>query len=68
MSTMRTGMLAAQAGFRLPLQVLQSAAGFYLGTCDQEGPVSRESAEYFASERQAVQAMASGHWTQRPHP
>ena len=34
------------AGKHLPLEVLHSAAGHYIGTRDIEGPVSRESAEY----------------------
>ena len=31
------------AGKYLPLEVLHSAAGHYIGTRDHEGPVSRES-------------------------
>lgn len=52
----------------LELQVLQSAAGFYLGTFCEEGPFTRESVEYFASRQSAEQALASGHWSQRPEP
>lgn len=38
------GLLALEyCGKRLPLQVLQSAAGFYIGTMDDDGPCSRES-------------------------
>ena len=63
------GKLAAQAGYRLPLEVLKSAAGFYLGTASKDlGPVSRESAEYFPTQELAEQAMGSGQWTQREHP
>ena len=36
----------ACVGKRLPLQVLCSAAGHYIGTADAEGPVSRESANF----------------------
>jgi hypothetical protein len=32
-------------GERLPLQVLKSQAGYYLGTKDDKGPFSRESQE-----------------------
>ncbi len=44
------GQLAlTYCGKFLPLEVLQSAAGHYIGTRDTEGPVSRESREYFRS-------------------
>lgn len=64
------GKLAHEyCGVKLPLQVLQSAAGFYLGTIDpNEGPVSRESEEYFPSQKAAEAAMTSGEWTQRHQP
>lgn len=67
-----TGKLAFESlGVRLPLQVLQSAAGFYIGTFDDEGPVSRESLEYFGTREQAEKAFATGDeaggWTQRDH-
>lgn len=61
------GQLAAQFGYRLSLQVLQSTNGFYLGTEDDGGPVSRESVEYFPSADAANQALVSGQWTQRDH-
>ena len=62
-----TGHLAyRELGLTLPVGVLCSAAGFYLGTSDETGfPVSRESAEYFNTHDQAEQALASGNWTQR---
>jgi hypothetical protein len=56
------------AGTRLPLQVCRSAAGYYLGTVDDEGPVSRESVEYFPTPEAARQALASGRWQQRCFP
>ena len=68
MSNIHSGFLASQAGFRLPLQVLQSNAGFYIGTCDQGGPVSRESEEYFPDAYTANFSLASNMWTQRTHP
>ena len=50
------GLLAlAYVGKRLPLQVLRSAAGHYIGTFD-DGPASRESVEYFPS-HEAAPAM-----------
>ncbi|CAB3648298.1 hypothetical protein [Achromobacter pestifer] len=53
---------------RLPLQVRQSAAGHYIGTADNDGPVSRESIEYFRSLQAADRALANGRWKQRTHP
>ncbi|MDR1935847.1 MAG: hypothetical protein LBS49_09785 [Candidatus Accumulibacter sp.] len=61
------GYLAlAYAGQRRPLQICRSAAGYYLGTLDDDGaPFSRESAGYFPSQGMARQALASGQWQQR---
>jgi hypothetical protein len=39
------------AGKFLPLEVLHSAAGHYIGTRDSEGPVSRESCSTSAPKR-----------------
>lgn len=61
------GQLAAQFGYRLSLQVLQSANGYYLGTEDDGGPVSRESVEYFPDRAAADRALSTGEWTQRDH-
>lgn len=55
-------------GQRLPLQVLRSAAGYFIGTADNDGPVSRESAGYFPSRQAAEGALATGCWQQRLHP
>ncbi|EOS94206.1 hypothetical protein LU631_07670 [Erwinia tracheiphila] len=60
-----TGILAAESGFTLPLQVLKSGRGYYVGTANHEGPVSRESEEYFSSHKKVVQAFTTGAWTQR---
>jgi hypothetical protein len=63
------GYLAlAYTGKRLPLQVLPSPAGYYIGTHDDEGPVSREAVEYFPTEEEAQIALADHAWTQRRHP
>lgn len=53
---------------RLPLQLLRSNAGFYIGTADDEGPVSRESNEYFKDELTARKALETGQWTQKESP
>jgi hypothetical protein len=55
-------------GKRLPLEVLHSAAGHYIGTHDADGPVSRESCQYFRSEALARRALVQGGWTQLPQP
>ncbi|EET4969151.1 hypothetical protein FFE54_004755 [Escherichia coli] len=60
-----SGILAAKAGYTLPLQILSSARGYYIGTQCDEGPVSRESEEYFRNYEQAVRALENGIWTQR---
>ncbi|NUU68585.1 hypothetical protein HQN64_21095 [Enterobacteriaceae bacterium BIT-l23] len=60
-----TGILAAATGFQLPLQVLQSGRGYYIGTMNDEGPVSRESEEYFRTHDKASKALQGGTWTQR---
>ena len=62
------GCLAkAICNLSLPLEVLQSARGFYLGTADQDGPCTRESVQYWSSEADAQEALATGMWTQRTH-
>jgi len=59
------GQLASTyCGKFLPLEVLQSAAGHYIGTRDTEGPVSRESREYFRSHAAAQRALERGGWSQ----
>lgn len=59
------GQLApAYCGKFLPLEVLQSAAGHYIGTRDTKGPVSRESREYFRSYAAAQRALERGGWSQ----
>lgn len=64
-----TGRLALHwTGKRLSLRVLRSAAGYYIGTTDEEGPVSRESVEYFPSSEAATTALETGQWEQRSHP
>ncbi|MDG9757871.1 hypothetical protein N7365_07135 [Pseudomonas sediminis] len=55
-------------GERLPTTVRHSAAGYFIGTADENGPVSRESFEYFRSYQAADQALTTGRWQQRLHP
>ena len=64
-----SGLLASTcSGVLLPLEALRSAAGYYIGTQDAEGPVSRESVEYFENATLAGHALETGRWTQRLHP
>lgn len=66
---MKYGILAKEyCNVKLPLQVLSSGAGFYIGTLDDEGPVSRESLEYWATREAAQASLASGEWNQRDEP
>lgn len=53
---------------RLPLTVLESAAGFYIGTVDESGPCSRESLEYYHTRQQAEYALEKNLFTQKEVP
>lgn len=63
-----TGLLASQAGEELPLTVLESNAGYYIGTSNKGLPYSRESVEYFSRSPEAKEALKQGSWTQRLSP
>jgi len=64
-----TGYLAAQwCGQILPLSVLESSSGYYIGTVDEGLPCTRESAEYWGQEKDALNALTSKKWTQRREP
>ena len=64
----RHGKLAYEyCKVRLELCVMQSNAGYYLGTWDEEGPVSRES-EYFGSKAAAEYALENNTFCQRDMP
>jgi hypothetical protein len=67
---MADGQLAKQwCGADLPLTVCRSAAGWYIGTFDSEqGPVSRESVEYWPTKEGALYALNNDLWTQREYP
>lgn len=62
------GKLALTVGRRLHLQVIGSRAGFYIGTLDEDGPISRESVEYWPDRGLAQAALANHRWTQRYEP
>lgn len=65
----RVGALALAARKVFPLVVCKSAAGYYIGTRDEEGaPFSRESREYWPRSDDASQALTEGVWTQRVTP
>jgi hypothetical protein len=52
-----------------PLAVCESGAGFYLGVVSPtEGPLCRDSVEYFPSREEAQAALESDAWTQRYTP
>ena len=57
------GLLAKAAGMNLPVEVLSSVRGFFLGTSTESGPFSRESEEYWRRSSDAQEALASGNWT-----
>jgi hypothetical protein len=63
------GQLAFECcGKRLPLQVMQSNAGFYIGTSDEGLPCSRESNEYYRTEAKAQVALRNSEWSQKETP
>jgi hypothetical protein len=64
------GWLAAEFGKRqLPLEVCKSAAGFYVGTREEDGePFSRESTQYWPTRQEAERALTSRVWSQRRVP
>ncbi len=51
-------------GSDLPLQVLSSAAGSYVGTACECGPYSRES-DYYPSHEDAKKALDSGEFSRQ---
>lgn len=66
MNTTSFGRLVSLSdGPQLPLQVLKSRAGFYMRTCMDEGPYTRESEEYWHESDAASVTFERGLWTQR---
>lgn len=65
MNEVRTGLMAEKyLKLSLPLKVCRGGAGYYIGTFNQDGPISRESVEYFKTRFEAEQALENGAWTQ----
>ncbi len=63
------GLLAKEClGLTLELQALKSNAGWYLGTVDKEGPVSRESEQYWSTKEEAEEALRTSQWFQKSVP
>jgi len=57
------------SGCAYELQVLKSAAGYYIGTLDEDGmPYSRESVTYWRTCEEAEAALESGEWEQKLTP
>ena len=53
----------------LPLEVLRSGAGCYIGSMHPtEGPSSRDSVRYWGSRTEAEAALSFGTWIQRVSP
>lgn len=62
--TIRSGASPNCCGKKLEFQVLQSGAGYYIGTfCDRCGPYSRES-HYYRTREDAEKALQTNlvHW------
>ena len=55
-----------QCGEELEIRVLKSGAGYYIGTlCDEHGPHSRESYNYFGTQEMAQEALDKDLWIRR---
>lgn len=56
----------SECGRELPIEVLRSAAGYYIGTfCPVDGPYSRESYDYYATREEAEKALQNDTWVPR---
>lgn len=55
-------------GASLPLEILESRAGFYIGTQQDGLPFSRESSTYFSSYAAASHALKTKRWSQKEEP
>lgn len=54
---------------KLKIKVLESAAGYYIGTFHPEyGPYSRESARYYKTKEEAQYALENDLWPSRTIP
>ena len=52
---------------RLKCHVMQSEQGFYIGTFDDSGPISRESVETYSTFDDANTALVNNTYTQNWH-
>lgn len=53
----------------MPIEVLHSAAGYYIGQeCEIDGPYARLSQEYYKSHKVAQDALDNRTFTMREHP
>lgn len=69
LTKVKHGQLALEyCNKRLPLQVMKTNAGYYIGTAGEDGPCSRESLEYWRHQSDADDALEKGTWTQRDEP
>lgn len=57
--------LILEDGTELPFQVLESGAGFYIGTLEDGFPYSRESARYWKTREEAQEALDTRKWLPR---
>lgn len=62
MNTRINSGLILKDGAILPLQVLKSHAGYYIGTLYEEMPYSRESQFYYETYEAAQKALNTGQW------
>lgn len=60
-----SGQLARSVGLDLPVQVLKSHEGYYLGTTENGRPFTRESACYYRSQTAATAALMARNWPQK---
>lgn len=64
--TISTGANPNCCGKKLELQVLMSAAGYYIGTfCNNCGPMTRESILYWRDFETAADALITDNWQRR---
>ena len=52
-------------GLKLPLEILSSPYGWYIGTRKDGSPYTQESAELYSTAKAAERAFRTGQWTQR---
>ena len=66
MSKPKYGYLVKKfSGEKLPLEILSSPYGWYIGTRKDGSPYTQESAELYSTAKAAERAFRTGRWTQR---